>query len=125
MTFLLSANIFVGNLHPLTHGTIVKERYKVHSVASGTDETYVADVVEGDEFGKVDGLMHVVNRHEFDTAELAVDTSDEFIDGGTKVLVFFHVSSGRDCYLNQYHLAISQSRRRRGEGLFRAIQGVE
>jgi len=48
-----------------------------------------------------------MNGHEFDTAELAVDASDEFIDGRTKVLVFFHVSSGRDCYLNQDHLAIS------------------
>src|SRR5271170_6202920 len=124
VTSLLSTDIFVRYLHANQQDTGKKE-HEIHSVTGGTDETDIADAVEGDEFGKVDGLMHKVNWHEFDTAELAVDPSHEFIDCSPKVLVLFHIASGRNCHLNQDHLSVSWSKRGRGREPFHAIQGGE
>jgi len=108
VTSLLSTDVFVRYL-PAISKIQERKEYEIHSVTGGTDETDIADAVECDEFGKVDGLMHKVNWHEFDTAVLAVDASHEFIDCSTKILVFFHVTTGWNCYLNQDHLSISRS----------------
>jgi hypothetical protein len=39
--------------------------YQVHAVTSTADKTYITDIIESDEFGKLDGLMHIMNWHEF------------------------------------------------------------
>ena len=49
--------------------------------------------------------MHVMDWHEFNTAELTVNTTDEFIDRRAKILIFFDITTGGNCYLNQDDLS--------------------
>ena len=49
--------------------------------------------------------MHVMNWHKFNTAELTIDTTDKFIDCCAKILIFFDIASGGNCYLNQDDLS--------------------
>jgi hypothetical protein len=112
VTFLLRANVLVRNLPSAPTQKQDKVlgvlgaggRYEIHSVSGGANETDVADVVEGNEFGKVNRLMHKMNRDKLDAAELSVDTTNEFIYRCPEILVLLHISPRRHGNLNQHHL---------------------
>jgi hypothetical protein len=80
------------------------ELYQVHSISSGGDETNIADGVQGNKLDEINRLMHIMNGHELDTSELPVDTSYEFIDSRTQILVFFDIASGGNGDLYKDHL---------------------
>lgn len=49
--------------------------------------------------------MEEMNRHEFNSAKTTVDTTDEFVDDGTEILVFFDILTRRDGDLDKDYLA--------------------
>jgi hypothetical protein len=79
--------------------------HQVHSVTGRRDEADVGDGVEGDQLVERDRLVHKVDRHELDCAELAVDASDELVDDSAEVLVLFDVLPRRDGDLDEDDLA--------------------
>ena len=48
--------------------------------------------------------MHVVNGHEFDSAESSIDSSDELVDASPEVLILLHILSRRDGQLDEHDL---------------------
>jgi hypothetical protein len=80
-------------------------RHQVHTVAGRGNQADVGNGVQRDQLVEGDGLVHEVDRHELDSAELAVDTSDELVDDGAEVLVLFDVLSRRNSDLDEDDLA--------------------
>jgi hypothetical protein len=75
--------------------------HQVHAVPGARDETSVGQGVHRRELVKRHALVHVVDRHEFDGAESAVDPADELVDARAEVLVFLHVLPRGDGELDE------------------------
>lgn len=75
--------------------------HQVHPVPGARDETSVGQGVHRRELVKRHALVHVVNRHELDGAESAVDPADELVDARAEVLVLLHVLPRGDRELDE------------------------
>jgi hypothetical protein len=100
---LLSVCVYISVFEGGGEGS-TRGRYEVHSISSTADKTDIADVIQGNKFGEINRLMHIMNRDKLDAPELSVDPPDEFIYRCTEILVLFHISPRRHCNLNQNHL---------------------
>jgi hypothetical protein len=49
--------------------------------------------------------MEKMDRHEFNGAESAIDSSDEFVDYGPEILVLFNILAAGDCDLDENDFA--------------------
>jgi len=78
--------------------------HQVHTVACRRHETDIRDSVERNKLVERDRLVHEVDGHELDSAELAVDASYELIDDSTEVLVLLDVLSRRNGDLYKHDL---------------------
>ena len=79
--------------------------HQVHAVSCRGDEADVRDRVEGDQLVEGHGLVHEVDWHELDGAELAVDAPDKLVDDSAEVLVLFDVLARGHSDLHQDNLA--------------------
>jgi hypothetical protein len=89
----------------LTHRSNIFVRNQIHAISSRSDQTSFPNGIQGTQLVKRDGLMHKVNRHEFDGAESSIDPSNQLVDGSPQRLVLFHVLSRRNGDLNQDDLS--------------------
>ena len=78
--------------------------YQVHTITSTRDQTDITRRIQRGELIKRQTLVHIVNRCVLHGTEAAIDPSNEFVDYGPEVLVFFDVLPRRHCQLHQHDL---------------------
>lgn len=79
--------------------------YQVHTVSRTAHQADVTDRVQRAKFVERQALVHEMNRHEVDSAESTVDTSNKLVHRGAKVLVLLDVLSRWYCELCKNDLA--------------------
>jgi len=90
-----------------SRGQEAGKRYQIHAITSTADETNIANIVKRNKFRKINRLMHIMNWHELNTAELTIYTAYQFIDCCPEILVFFHVASRGDSDLDKDDLLLT------------------
>lgn len=80
-------------------------RDEVHAVPRRGDEAHVRDSIEGRQLVRGDRLVHEVDGHKLDSAELAVDAANQLVDDGAKVLVLLDILTTGDGDLDENDLA--------------------
>ena len=79
--------------------------HQVHAVSRTAHQADVTDRVQRAKFIERQALVHEMNRHEVDSTESTVDTSNELVHRGAKVLILLDVLSRWYCELCENNLA--------------------
>ena len=75
--------------------------HQVHTVTCTSHQTDIADRVQRAQFIEWQALVHEVYRHELDSPETSIDTTDKFVDSCAQILVLFYVLSGGNSKLRK------------------------
>jgi hypothetical protein len=79
--------------------------HQVHAVAGTGHQADIANRVQRAQFIKCQALMHKVNRHKLDSAETAIDTTNEFVDCCAQILVLLDILSRGHSELHKDNLS--------------------